>query len=146
MSKQKSVLDQGDPKEEIERMYRMAYCVDPGFFRPADVVDLGLDVVRLKEFGQVRMRKNATLLKRQAGKLWERMSEDQRAAYTIADILSCLGYIGEAMAALEGYLGPLPGAQEELDMVYNALFTKIPLQLQSKLAKGFGKWKSGGKA
>lgn len=140
--KEKKSVEPGDSKEEIERLYRMAYCVDPGFLRPQDVVDLGIDVVLLKEFGQVRMKKTVAVLKRHVNKLWARMSTEQKAAYILSDILSGLAFLADALSALEGYMGPLPGVQEEVDMAYNALFTRIPRPLWQKLEKGFGKWKS----
>ena len=55
--------EQAPSKEEIERMYRMAYCVDPEFFRREDVADFGLDLRRLKEFGEVLMAKKLPVLR-----------------------------------------------------------------------------------
>jgi hypothetical protein len=128
-------------KEEIERMYWLAYCVDPDFFRREDVVDFGLDLYRLKEFGQVRMSKGLGVLRRHATALWKRLSDTQRAAYILGDIISGLRYVDGAVRELEKVMGEFPEAHEGVDFIYHQLFAKLPLGLRNKLEKGFGKWK-----
>lgn len=131
-------------KEEIERLYRLSYTVDHQFFRREDVVDLGLDIHRLKEFGEVRMSKSLGVLRKHAGSLWKRMNDQQRAAYIMADVISGLKYVDQAIQELEKVLGPLPEAHDGVSFVHTGLFSRIPSYLREKLEKGFGKWKVNG--
>lgn len=135
--------DKAPSKEEVERMYRLAYCVDPEFFRREDVIDFGLDLYRLKEFGEVRMSKNVGVLRRHAPTLWKRLSDAQRAAYILADVVSGLRYVDGAVKELEKVMGAFPEAHESVDFIYHQLFAKLPIGLRNKLEKGFGKWKAG---
>lgn len=128
-------------KEEVERMYRLAYCVNPDFFRKEDVVDFGLDLYRLKEFGQVRMTKTLAVLRKHAAPLWRRLSDAQKAAYILADVISGLKYVDGAVKELEKLMGAFPEAHESVDFIYNQLFAKLPLGLRDKIELGFGKWK-----
>jgi hypothetical protein len=128
-------------KEEVERMYRLAYCVDPDFFRREDVVDFGIDLYRLKEFGEVRMSKGLAILRRHAPALWKRLSDAQRAAYVLGDVISGLRYVDGAIKELEKLMGAFPEAHESIDFIYHQLFAKLPLGLRTRLEKGFGKWK-----
>lgn len=130
-------------KEEVERMYRLAYCVNPDFFRKEDVVDFGLDLYRLKEFGQVRMTKTLAVLRKHAASLWRRMSDAQKAAYILADVIAGLKYVDGAVKELEKLMGAFPEAHESIDFIYNQLFAKLPLGLRDKIDLGFGKWKGG---
>lgn len=135
---------QAPGKEEVERMYWLAYCVDPEFFRKEDVVDFGIDLYRLKEFGQVRMSKGLAVLRKNAPFLWKRLSDTQRAAYILGDIVSGLRYVDGAVKELEKVMGEFPEAHESVDFIYHQLFAKMPTGLRAKLEKGFGKWKQKG--
>lgn len=131
-------------KEEIERLYRLAYTIDARYYRREDVVDLGLDLHRLKEFGDVRMSKGLPTLRKHAGSLWKRLNDAQRTAYILADVISGLRYVDQAVRELEKEVGPLPEAQEGISLVQNSLFSRVPAHLRERLDKGFGKWKTNG--
>jgi hypothetical protein len=130
-------------KDDIERLYRLAYCVNPDYYRKEDVVNLGLDLYRLKEFGQVRMTKPLTVLRKQAPILWKRLSDVQRAAYVLGDVIAGLRYVDGAVTELEKLMGEFPEAHESVDFIYHQLFARMPASLRDKLEKGFGKWKGG---
>jgi len=131
-------------KEEVERLYRLSYMVDREFFHREDVVDLGLDVHRLKEFGEVRMSKTLAALRKHAPGLWHRMNDLQKAAFIMADVMSGLKYVDQAIKELEKVVGPIPEAHEGVSFVHTGLFSRIPSHLRDRLEKGFGKWKVNG--
>lgn len=133
-------------KEEVERLYRLSYMVDHVFFRREDVVDLGLDLRRLKEFGEVRMSKGLSVLRKHAPGLWHRMNDLQKAAYIMADVISGLKYVDQAIKELEKVVGPIPEAHDGVSFVHTGLFARIPAHLRERLEKGFGKWKPNGLA
>jgi hypothetical protein len=128
-------------KEDIERLYRLAYCVDPDYFKKEDVVNLGLDLYRLKEFGQVRMTKSLAVLRKQAPILWKRLSDVQKAAYILGDIIAGLRYVDGALREIEAFIGEFPEGHESVDFIHHQLFAKLPMGLRSRLEQGFGKWK-----
>lgn len=128
-------------KEEVERLYRLSYTVDHEFFKREDVVDLGLDVRQLKEFGEVRFSKSLTVLRKQAPALWKRMNDLQKAAYIMADVMSGLKDVDLAIKELEKVVGPIPDAHDGVSFVQTGLFAAIPAHLRDRLEKGFGKWK-----
>jgi hypothetical protein len=131
-------------KAEIERMYRMAYCVDSGIYRPDDVVDFGIDLRRLKEFGEVEMKKDLSQLRRRATVLWNRMDAHQKAAFLIGDVVAALRTAGGALRALEAVLGRLDEAHDGIDMAYNGLFSKVSGPLKERVEQGLGKWRTNG--
>lgn len=144
MKSEKEIWPEGRApgKEEIERMYRIAYCVDATFFRKEDVIDLGLDLYRLKEFGEARMSKGLPILRKKIASLWSRMTDEQRSAYVMSDVMSGLRYVDLAIKELEKYLGEVPGAHEGVSLVQDNIFSRIPASLRERTERGFGKWKS----
>jgi len=128
-------------KEEVERLYRLSYTVDHEFFKREDVVDLGLDVRQLKEFGEVRFSKSLTVLRKQVPALWKRMNDLQKAAYIMGDVMSGLKDVDLAIKELEKVVGPIPEAHEGVSFVQTGIFASIPAHLRDRLQKGFGKWK-----
>lgn len=130
-------------KDEIERMYKMAYCVEPGIFRPDDIVDFGMDLRKLKEFGQVEMKKDLPQLRKRAKGLWDRMDRLQRAAFLMGDVVASLRHTAGSLRSLEAVIGRLDEAHDGIDMVYNGLFGKVPKALRERLESGLGKWKTG---
>lgn len=128
-------------KEEVERLYRLSYMVDHEFFRREDVVDLGLDVRQLKEFGEVRFSKSLSVLRKHVPTLWKRMNDLQKAAYIMADVMSGLKGVDLAIKELEKVCGPIPQAHEGVSFVQTGMFAWIPSHLRDRLEKGFGKWK-----
>lgn len=136
-------------KEEIERLYRLSYTVDHEFFRREDVIDLGLDLRQLKEFGEARMSKSLSTLRKHAPALWHRMNDLQKAAYIMADVMSGLKYVDQAIKELEKVVGAIPEAHKGIEMASDGvsflrtgLFSRIPTHLKDRLDKGFGKWKA----
>jgi hypothetical protein len=128
-------------KEEVERLYRLSYTVDHEFFKREDVVDLGLDVRQLKEFGEVRLSKSLTVLRKHIPTLWKRMNDLQKAAYIMGDVMSGLKDVDLAIKELEKVVGPIPQAHEGVSFVETGMFAWIPGHLRDRLQKGFGKWK-----
>ncbi len=128
-------------KEEIERLYRLAYMVDHEFFRREDVVDLGLDVRRLKEFGEVHLSKTLAVIRKHAPSLWKRMNDLQKAAYIVSDLYASLKQVDLTIQELEKVTGPMAEAREWVSYIHTGLFARLPQRLRERLDKGFGKWK-----
>ena len=131
-------------KTEIERMYRIAYTVDPAIYRIQDVIDFNIDLRLLKEFGEVRMKKDVSKLRKGAKALWDRMDDHQKAAFLVGDVVSSLQSLAKTVADLEKLMGPILEAHEGLELIQNGLFARIPKALRQRLEKGFGKWRSNG--
>jgi len=132
-------------KTEIERMYRIAYTVDPAIYRVQDVIDFGIDLRRLKEFGEVLMKKDVSKLRKGVKHLWDRMDDHQKAAFLVGDVVTALKDLGKTVNDLERLMGPILEAHEGLELIQNGLFARIPKALRERLERGFGKWKSNGK-
>jgi len=113
-------------KDDIERLYRLAYCVDPDYFKKEDVVNLGLDLYRLKEFGQVVMKKSLSVLRKQAPALWKRLSDTQKADYVLGDVIAGLRYVDGAIREMEKFIGEFPEGHESVDFIYHQLFARLP--------------------
>lgn len=126
-------------KEEIERMYKCAYYIDRGFFRPADLVDFGIDIVRLKEFGEVVMKKPVAQLRPKAPGLWERMNKAQRTMFLYSYLMQGIKYLSAMLDLMEPLLGNCMSERHALSSILNTLQRKFPDELQEKLRDGFGK-------
>lgn len=126
-------------KEEIERMYKCAYYIDRGFFRPADMADFGIDLVRLKEFGEVVMKKPLAKLRPQAMGLWERMNKAQRTMFLYSYLTQAVRYLNSMLDLLEPLLGNCMSERHALSSITTTLHRKFPDELQEKLRDGFGK-------
>jgi hypothetical protein len=131
-------------KTEIERMYRIAYTVDPAIYRIQDVIEFGIDIHRLKEFGEVLMKKDVSKLRKGVRALWDRMDDHQKAAFLVGDVVSSLKNLGKLVADLEKLMGPIMEAHEGLELIQNGLFARIPKALRDRLERGFGKWRTNG--
>lgn len=131
-------------KDDVERLYRLAYTVDHEFFRREDLIELGLDLHRLKEFGEVRMSKSLAQVRRQVPILWKRMNDLQKAAYILGDVMSGLKYVDQTIRELEKILGEMHEAHEGISFIQTGLFARIPAHLRDRLSKGFAKWKDNG--
>lgn len=126
-------------KEEIERMYKCAYYIDRTFFKPADVVDFGIDIVRLKEFGQVVMKKPIAKLRPQKSYLWARMNKAQRTMFLYSYFIQGLKYMNAVLDQMEAMLGTSMSERHALSSISTMLERKFPEELQDKLRDGFGK-------
>jgi hypothetical protein len=126
-------------KEEAERMYKVAYYIDPKFLKPADVVDYGLDLPYLKEFGEVRFKKDWNKVRPHVQKLWERLNGAQRAMFLYSYLWQGLEHIRGILKDLEPYVGNVSSENVSIDQVTTILFPKFPKELQRKIQDGFGK-------
>lgn len=126
-------------KAEIESMYKCAYYVDAGFFRAPDVVDFGLDLHRLKECGEVVMKKSIRELRKHLGELWARMTKDQKVLFLMSSAMEGMGFLELVFDDLAVFTGDVKEEKLGLDSVRNSLFAKIPKNLHLKLEKGLGK-------
>lgn len=130
-------------KADIERMYKMAYTIDAEIYRPDDVVDFGIDLRRLKEFGEVEMKKDLAQLRRRANGLWGRMNRHQKSAYWIGDVVAALRTATCALRSLEALIGRLDESHDGIEMTYNGLFARSGA-LKERVEKGVGKWRANG--
>jgi hypothetical protein len=127
-------------REEAERMYRLAYLVDSSIFRPIDAVNFGIDVRRLKEYGEVSMSKPVTKIRAHASALWERLSREQRAAFFMSYLLEELEQVSATVLGLEEQIGGLQDVREALTWINLTLFGKFPKHVVQKLEAALGKW------
>lgn len=127
-------------KDQIVRMYRLAYMIDPAFFTREDVVDFGLDLYRLKEFGEVRMSQPIGKLRKHVPALWDRMDPHQRGAFTLSYLLGSIEAVGALVKDLEAEMGSLSDVHENLLWMNSFLLGKFPKALQGKLRQGLERW------
>lgn len=126
-------------KEEILRMYKCAYYIDRSFFKPADVADLGLDFYRLKEFGEIEMKKPLEKLRPHVPALWERMSRAQKVMYLYSYLCQATGYAKAILKDLGAMVGDVKRETSLLEGIPDSLYLKFPKELQDKIKDGFGK-------
>jgi hypothetical protein len=136
--------DTAPSKAEIERIYKAAYYVNPSVLRPQDLAEFGLDLHRLKEFGEVRMKKPLSELRRHLPALWGRMDENQKALFLLGHLAEALRYSEDTLQALEKELGPLKEERAAIDRVMNLVYGKIPDHLSRRIKRGLGReWLNG---
>lgn len=127
-------------KEEIERMYKCAYYVDRAFFKPSDLVDFGLDFYKLKEAGEVEMKKDLAKLRPHVQGLWDRMNTAQRTMFLYSYFALGCQYLGSILGDMEPLLGgDLKPEMHFLNTLISKVNQKFPAELQDKLNEGFGK-------
>jgi hypothetical protein len=127
-------------KDEAERMVKVAYYLDKKFLRPTDIVDLGIDLYRLKEFGEVRMSKSPAKLRPHTAGLWGRMTESMKAMF----LWSYFCDKADELRNILGQLMPLvkSSCREEhvrIEQMLGAMALKLPKELQEKIREGFGR-------
>lgn len=130
-------------KVQIERMYKLAYTMDPSIFKREDVVDFGIDLYHLKECGEVRMSKPLGKLRKHTSDLWDRMDSHQRAAFIMSYLVDALRSVEVLVKDLEREIGDLKDVREALTWMHSGLFGKFPKGLQKKLALGLERWGNG---
>lgn len=136
--------DAAPSKAEIERIYKAAYYVNPSILRPQDPAELGLDLHRLKECGEVLMKKSLSELRRHLPALWGRMDESQKALFLLGHLAEALKYADTTLQALEKELGPLKEEKASIDRVMNLVYGKIPENLARRIKRGLGReWLNG---
>lgn len=130
-------------KEEIERMYKCGYYFDSAFFKPQDLVDFGLDFHRLKEFGEVDMKKGLGKLRPHVQKLWDRMGQAPRVMFLYSYFSQGLEYMSALLDDMEKTLGGKGGGETKEQYILIKLLESVrlnfPLELTRKLESGFGK-------
>lgn len=126
-------------KAEAERMYKVAYYLDKGFLRPMDLADYGLDIVYLKECGEVRMKKDWNKVRPHVPALWERMNSAARAMYLYSYLCEAVDHVKGILGDLSPYVGGIQSQEALLGRITDTLFPKFPKELQEKIQSGFGK-------
>lgn len=126
-------------KDQVLRMYKVAYYLDRSFFKPADLVDFGLDIYRLKEFGEVKMKKTWVKIRPYADGLWNRMTDSMKVMFFWSYYCEGLDYLRLILAEMEPLVknvGPERGGVEALS---SSMSQKLPPALQTKIKEGFGR-------
>lgn len=131
-------------KADIERLYQLAYVVDPSVFTPEDAVEFGLDVHRLKEFGQARMSKPLAQLRRRLPDFWRRLDRQIRSLFLAGRLADALLGIEPLVKDLEQEMGELKDLRGGLGWMRSSLFGLFPKSVEAKLKEGQGKWSNGG--
>lgn len=120
-------------------MYKVSYYIDPSFFRPVDMADFGLDVVYLKECGEVRMKKDWNKVRPHVPALWSRMNGAQRTMFLYSYLWEGLEHVRGILGDLAPYVSNVSSEEAFLSRLTETLFPKFPKELQRKIKEGFGK-------
>lgn len=126
-------------KDEAERMYKIAYYLDKKFLRPIDVVDLGIDVYKLKECGEVRMAKSPSKIKPYTAEIWGRMTESMRAMFLWSYLCEEIDSLRATLRQLKPIAKNVRLEELALDSILNSMSIKLPPELQAKIKEGFGR-------
>lgn len=127
-------------KEEAERMCKIAYYLDKKFLRPIDLVELGIDVYRLKECGEVRMSKKPSEIKPHVDRIWHRMTDPMKAMLLWSNLCREMDMARELILQLGSFSKiSMQGELAHLDAVLASMSRKLPAELQEKIKDGFGK-------
>lgn len=129
-------------RAQVERMYKLAYTIEPSIFRPEDIINFGIDLRRLKEFGEVRMSKNPS--RAHVDDLWGRMDQYQRAAFLMSYLGDSLRSVETLVKALEKELGELKDIRDALTWLHAGLFGRFPKSLHKRLQRGLARWGNNG--
>lgn len=125
-------------KEEVERMYKCAYYIDRNFLKSTDVVDFGIDVYRLKECGEVRMKKTLQQIRPHVQPLWERMNRAQKVMFFYSYLCQSVGYVRAILQEMEALVGDVGREKGFLDGIPDSVYLKFPKELKDKIKDGFG--------
>ena len=126
-------------KDQVLRMYKVAYYLDRSFFKPADLVDFGLDIYRLKEFGEVRMKKTWSKIRPQADQLWARMTDPMKAMFYWSYYCEGLDYLRLILGEMEPFVKNVALDRSGIEELSRSMSQKLPPALQSKIVQGFGR-------
>lgn len=126
-------------KEQVERMYKIAYYLDRSFLTPTDVVSLGLDVYRLKEFGQVRMKQSWARIRPQVDAIWARTTGPMRAMFWFSYYCEALDYLQLLLDDMEPVVRNVSLEKKSLETLSSSMCQKLPAELQQKIKEGFGR-------
>lgn len=106
-----------------------------------DVVNFGIDVRRLKEFGEVSMSKGVDRIRKHLPGLWERLTPLQRAAFHMSYLLENLETLSGNIEDLEKQIGNLQEVRDAITLIYVTLFASFPKDVVHMLREALGKWK-----
>lgn len=126
-------------KEEVERMYKVAYYLDRNFLKPTDVVDLGLDLYRLKEFGEVHMKKTWAKIRPQADTIWARMTDPMKVMFYWSYFCQWLDYGRLILDEMEPLVRNVGFERKSIEAMSSTMYQKLLPELQKKIKEGFGK-------
>lgn len=126
-------------KDQVERMYKVAYYLDRSFFKPADILDFGLDIYRLKEFGEVKMKKPWAKIKPLADGIWARMTDSMKVMFFWSYYCQGLDYLALLLSELEPLVQNVTQERRALETLQSSMCLKLPSELQEKIRQGFGR-------
>lgn len=126
-------------KEEVERMYKVGYYLDRNFLKPTDVVDLGLDLYRLKEFGEVHMKKTWAKIRPLTDGIWNRMTDPMKVMFYWSYFCQWLDYGRLVLDEMEPLIRNVGFERKSIEAMSSAMYQKLPAALQTKIKEGFGR-------
>lgn len=126
-------------KEEVERMYKVGYYLDRSFMKPTDVVDLGLDLYRLKEFGEVRMKKTLAKIRPYADAIWARMTDPMKVMFYWSYFCQWLDYGRLIVDEMEPLVRNVGFERKSIESMSSTMYQKLLPELQKKIKEGFGR-------
>ncbi len=126
-------------KEEIERMYKCAYYIDRNFFQKQDLVDFGIDFYKLKECGDVEMKKDLGKIRPHVSALWDRMSKAQRTMFLYSYLVQGCNYLNGILEDLDPLMGDMKPEIRLVATLAQNINRRFPQELQEKIDEGFGK-------
>jgi hypothetical protein len=126
-------------KDQVERMYKVAYYLDRSFFKPADILDFGLDIYRLKEFGEVKMKRAWSKIRPQAEALWVRMTDSMKVMFYWSYYCEGLDYLRLILAEMEPLVKNVGPERSGVEALSSSMSHKLPPALQTKISEGFGR-------
>lgn len=126
-------------KDQVERMYKVAYYLDRSFFKPADLIDFGLDIYRLKEFGEVKMKKPWAKIKSLSDGIWARMTDSMKVMFFWSYYCEGLDYLRLILGEMEPLMKDVAVEQRTVEAMSRTMSLKLPPALQTKIKEGFGR-------
>jgi hypothetical protein len=126
-------------KDQAERMCKIAYYIDKKFLRATDTVTMGIDIYRLKEFGEVRMSKSQKELKKFTSELWGRMTDPMKAMFLWSYLCEEVDVIKELLNDFYPMVKNIGSERHHLDAILGSMSSKLPVELQAEIKKGFGR-------
>lgn len=126
-------------KDQVLRAYKVAYYLDHSFFKPADIIDFGLDIYRLKEFGEVRMKKTWPKIRPQADRLWVRMTDSMKVMFYWSYYCEGLDYLRLILGEMEPLIKSVAVERSGVEALSSSMSLKLPPALQTKIREGFGR-------
>lgn len=120
-------------------MYKIGYYLDRSFFKPTDVVDLDLDLYRLREFGEARMKKSWAKIRPFSEILWARMTEPMKVMFYWSYFCEGLDYLSHVLDGMQPLVRNVSLERKSLETLSISMCQKLPPELQQKIKEGFGR-------